>query len=263
MISMQASRLYPISDPLNVQAHQLWAACALYQATGQSRYWAMTATLYANMDSDAGGRRLYWPLANYDNPLWYGLMCMAQSGQTYNGLEADAGLNIRANGEQTIEEVIASASPAKASRLDVLNQLWANLLSVWVEYGERDPIKCAPLLRIMSLVSTLIFLAYPTLRLIHFQVYSYYKTQHNPALGTKNRQGAPSLCARCPCTIHVDVLLHGKSHNEAASVVVISDCHTLSFSRKLIYLRAGTTHQGCTFWDAILMFLGRHPSKQP
>lgn len=127
-----------------MQAHQLWAACALYQATGQTRYWAMTKALYLNMGEDAGGRRLYWPIANYDNPLWYGLMCMAQSSATYNGLEQNVNIDLRGLGNQTTEELILATKPEDASRLDVTQQLWANLLSAWVEYGERAPVQCAP-----------------------------------------------------------------------------------------------------------------------
>ena len=146
--AVQASQLYPISSANNVQAHQLWAACALYQTTGQTRYWAMTKALYQNMGEDAGGRRLYWPIANYDNPLWYGLMCVAQSSATYNGLEQNVNVDLRGLGNMTTEEVIKNAMPEEASRLDATQQLWGNLLSAWLDYGERAPVQCAPGLRL-------------------------------------------------------------------------------------------------------------------
>jgi hypothetical protein len=95
------------------------------------------------MDTDAGGRRLYWPLANYDNPVWYGIMCMAQSSRTYNGIEIASDINVKNTGNRTLEELIATRKPAEGSRLDATNQLWANLVSAWVEYGERAPVLCA------------------------------------------------------------------------------------------------------------------------
>ena len=72
---MQASQLYPISSPFNVQAHQLWAACTLFQATGKAGYASLMTALYRNMARAAGGSRLYWPLPNYDNPVRPLLFC--------------------------------------------------------------------------------------------------------------------------------------------------------------------------------------------
>ena len=142
---MQASQLYPLSAAANTQAHQLWAACTLYQATGQSRFWAMTTALYANAGFPAGGNRLFWPVANYDNPLWFGVMCMAQSGRSFTGLEFDAGLELEADDGRTPEEILAATAPAPASRLDALNQLWSQLLAMWVGYGSgTSPVTCGP-----------------------------------------------------------------------------------------------------------------------
>jgi hypothetical protein len=157
-LTVQASRLYPISSGRNVHAHQLWAACALYQATKQARYWSMTTELYANMDADDGGRRLYWPLVNYDNPVWYGIMCMAQSGRTYNGLEVDLDINVKNTGNKTLEELIVSKKPSEGSRLDATNQLWAHLVSAWLEYGERAPVQCALVISCIASPELLTFL---------------------------------------------------------------------------------------------------------
>jgi hypothetical protein len=74
---------------------------------------------------------------------WWGIMCLAQSAPTYNGLEGDADLRLRATGDTSVDEIVAAAAPAAGSRADAANQLWANLVSAWVEYGERDPITCA------------------------------------------------------------------------------------------------------------------------
>lgn len=67
--SVQASQIYPISSRFNVQAHQLWAACTLFQATGEAQFSTLMIALYRNMDREAGGKRIYWPIPNYDNPV--------------------------------------------------------------------------------------------------------------------------------------------------------------------------------------------------
>jgi hypothetical protein len=171
----------------------------------QARYSALMTALYGNMNTDDGGQRLYWPLANYDNPVcpwhhcsplvlerllrrlrvafcmlsrlptsiqaggqyakqaedasamllqvWWGLMCMAQSATSFNGLESAAGLDIRSTGGRSVAEIIATSPPAKGSRADAAAQLWGNLVAAWVEYGERGPVRCALLVVIAALVA--------------------------------------------------------------------------------------------------------------
>jgi hypothetical protein len=70
-------------------------------------------------------------------------MCMAQSGKTYNGLEADIDLDLTGVTGADLEKLILTQPPSKGSRLDALNQLWANLISIWI--SEKGPVLYGPL----------------------------------------------------------------------------------------------------------------------
>lgn len=71
---MQIGRLYPSYEPLDPSKHQFLAACSLYQATGEARYWKETQT-YQQLSQNRQG----WPVLNFDNPYWQGLLCVARS----------------------------------------------------------------------------------------------------------------------------------------------------------------------------------------
>lgn len=86
--------MYGTRKAESVFAHQLWAACSLYQVTEEKRYWTMTEEIYRNLvvitkPSEQAQRitNMYFPVANYDNPIFYGLMCMAQSAPEATGLD--------------------------------------------------------------------------------------------------------------------------------------------------------------------------------
>jgi hypothetical protein len=46
MNNMQVSSMYGIGKAEWVYAHQLWAACTLYQATNKTVYWKSTEDIY-------------------------------------------------------------------------------------------------------------------------------------------------------------------------------------------------------------------------
>ena len=39
--------MYGLAESENLYAHQLWAACTLYQATGKATHWKTTESIYA------------------------------------------------------------------------------------------------------------------------------------------------------------------------------------------------------------------------
>lgn len=86
--------MYGSQDAESVFAHQLWAACSLFQVTRDRKYWKMTEDIYKNWivisnDKQKDDRlsNMYFPVANYDNPIFYGLLCMAQSSPDATGLQ--------------------------------------------------------------------------------------------------------------------------------------------------------------------------------
>lgn len=144
---MQASDLYPISDPEYVFAHQFWASCTLFQLTQEEAFWNQTEALYLRWinNGEEGIDRLFFPVANFDNPVFYGLLCMAQSAPSATGFETLSGLEAAALADQ--ETLLLTQPPLNATRLDAVNQLWNNFVSVWLGAieGENSVVACAPL----------------------------------------------------------------------------------------------------------------------
>jgi hypothetical protein len=96
-ILVQASQLYPSIDDFNVRSHQLWAACTMWQATGLEAYWNETETIYktfirpeidpkTNKLPPGIRTQLYDPVANFYNPVWWAMICIAQSAPEYSGI---------------------------------------------------------------------------------------------------------------------------------------------------------------------------------
>jgi hypothetical protein len=148
---MQASRLFGIEKAEYVYAHQLWAACALYQATGDPKHWSTTQQIYekwinplqeagTKVDSSTSIDRLFWPVPNYDNPVFFALMCMAQSSPSATGIETKAELELNKLKGPQADDLLLSQPPLPGTRLEVLSQLWKNLVAKWVAVEE--PIRC-------------------------------------------------------------------------------------------------------------------------
>jgi hypothetical protein len=137
---MQVSQLYGIDSPVFVYAHQLWAACSMYQATGKLVYWNTVMDIYTKWQKQTvvGIGQLYQPVPNYDNPLYYGLMCMAQSSPSATGIEGKFDVELKGLNQ----EDLLSQPPVSGTRLEVLEQLWKTLVSQWIN-GTTLAIGCA------------------------------------------------------------------------------------------------------------------------
>lgn len=140
----QVSEIYGIETAADVYAHQLWAACALYQATGKQSYWRDTLRLYTNWINKPNGgiSRLFFPVPNFDNPAYYGVMCMAQSSPTATGIEGKAALDVSALADDQRASLLLSQEPEPGTRLEVLAELWTQFVSKWIDVD--GPITCAP-----------------------------------------------------------------------------------------------------------------------
>ena len=147
-LSLQASYLYGIDNSTWVYAHQIWAACTLYQATNKRAHWQTTEALYKRWirteeKSESGERQLegigalYFPVANYNNPVFFALLCMAQSAPIASGiatkseLRFDVGAGDR-NASQNAYDLFLTQLPLPATRLDVVDQIWTNFVSPWI-----------------------------------------------------------------------------------------------------------------------------------
>jgi hypothetical protein len=87
--------------------------------------------------------RLYFPVANFDNPTFFGLVCMAQSAPSATGLETKANLDLEFRNGATVEDLLISQGPLPGTRLETLGQLWANFVQSWVAGVEfkNSPVK--------------------------------------------------------------------------------------------------------------------------
>lgn len=72
---MQIGTLYPSYQKDKPAQHQFYAACAIYQATADTTYLDMALQLRVDSVEREG-----WPVINWDNPYWLGIMCIAHSG---------------------------------------------------------------------------------------------------------------------------------------------------------------------------------------
>jgi hypothetical protein len=137
---VQVSRIYGIIDPVFVYAHQLWAACAMYQATGNEAHWNTTIDIYTKWAKNTLPKadRFYYPVPNYDNPFYYGLMCMAQSSPSATGIEGKFDVELKG----LDKEELLTQPPELGTRLEVLDQLWRIFVSKWI--GGTKDIACAP-----------------------------------------------------------------------------------------------------------------------
>lgn len=153
---LQASQLYPLDEdvPPQVYGHQLWAACALYQATGEEEYWNDTLAIYTryfNALAPVDRSPLFNPSANYRNPLWYGLLCMAQSAPDASNIaddplvavpehvdpsaESEANETAAGWGEgqrDNYRRYLRAQLPATGTRMDVMRQLSNNFVNPWL-----------------------------------------------------------------------------------------------------------------------------------
>lgn len=71
---MQIGKLYPSYERKNPAKHQFVAACSLYQNTNDIAYYNEAKQFQAL----AKGRQ-NWPVLNWDNPYWLGMLCLARS----------------------------------------------------------------------------------------------------------------------------------------------------------------------------------------
>ena len=178
--AVQASQLYPLDkdSPLQVRSHQLFAACALFQATGELRYWNDTLTLYDlyfdALDQDLLDSPLYNPSANYRNPQWYALLCMAQSAPDASNIADDPLLAVpehvdpsaesagnetaagwRAGQRAQYRQYLAAQLPETGTRMEVMRQISNNFVYPWLtlesqgsdgDFAQNDRLRCAPVL---------------------------------------------------------------------------------------------------------------------
>jgi hypothetical protein len=100
-------KLYPSYDPNNASQHRFWAACVLWQATNDMQWWDLAMAERVRVES-----RLQRPISNWDNTMWLGTMCMAQS------------------------------APDAATRDEASTQLWDGFVEAWT-FADADPILCA------------------------------------------------------------------------------------------------------------------------
>lgn len=123
---LQIGSLYPSYELRQPAKHRFVAACALYQATGDITYYNQ-AKNYQEIAKD----RQYWPVLNFDNPYWLGLLCIARS------------------------------APTAKERTDARDTLYKQLLQDWFESktykgtGKKPLIKCAPAPPALGLCSVL------------------------------------------------------------------------------------------------------------
>lgn len=153
---LQASQLYPLDEgtPLQVFSHQLWAACALFQATGDEEYWQDTLAIYAryfDAVKPVDGSPLFNPSANYRNPQWYALLCMAQSSPDASKIADDPLIavpeHVDPSAESEANETAAGWAagqradyrrylraqlPATGTRMEVMRQLSNNFVNPWL-----------------------------------------------------------------------------------------------------------------------------------
>ena len=145
---LQVSQVYPSNDDFHVRSHQLWAACTLWQATQLEEYWNETETIYKTyirpeLDPKtkkvpAGIRtQLYDPVANYYNPIWWALMCIAQSAPEYSGIVDNpnliiprklATLNSTDPERQKLLDDLEDQEFARATRAEARDQIWQQMV---------------------------------------------------------------------------------------------------------------------------------------
>eukprot|EP00892_Ulva_mutabilis_P009409 jgi/Ulvmu1/6840/UM031_0045.1 len=159
-----ASQLYPLDEDndLQVFSHQLWAACSLYQATGSARYWNDTLEIYDRyfdaLDSELIGSPLYTPAANYRNPQWYGLLCMAQSSPEASNIAEDPLLAVpehvnpaaevevnetaagwRSGQREQYRQYLNAQLPETGTRMEVMRQISNNFIYPWLTLQSQAP----------------------------------------------------------------------------------------------------------------------------
>lgn len=106
--SVQVGKLYPSYDPHSPSQHRFWASCLMWQATDDVQYWNQAMTERVRVES-----RLDRAISNWDNVMWLGEMCMAQSARDPKTRDA------------------------------AMNRLWDGFVEPWV-FADADPIMCAP-----------------------------------------------------------------------------------------------------------------------
>lgn len=146
---MQASQIYPNNDDSYVRSHQLWAACTLFQATEDEEYWNDAETIYTTfirpeLDEDneppAEFRpyQLFDPVANYYNPLWWAMLCMAQSAPQYTGLEEEANLlvprQVAGGNDDQFIAFLLDQEFKRATRGEATQQIWQQFVLPWITY---------------------------------------------------------------------------------------------------------------------------------
>lgn len=171
---LQASQIYPTTTDSYVRSHQLWAACTLFQATGEDKYWEDATTIYTTfiqperddaeeLPTEMEPYQLFDPVANFYNPVWWGMLCMAQSAPEYSGLEEEANLLVprQVAGGAEDDEFIAfllDQEFKRATRGEAAQQIWKQFVLPWITFDgalkENTPqnvrITCAAFLTICS-----------------------------------------------------------------------------------------------------------------
>lgn len=135
-----------------MRSHQLWAACTLWQATGLEKYWNETETIYKTFirpEIDPVTKKLpvgirtqlFDPVANFYNPVWWGLMCIAQSSPEYSGIVEDPTLvlprqlaNVTAEDRDDILDALADQDFGRATRAEAREQIWQQFVLPWITY---------------------------------------------------------------------------------------------------------------------------------
>jgi hypothetical protein len=138
--AVQASVVYPISEEFQVHSHQFWAACALWQATQNEDHFKTARELYKEKIRVPEGviTQLYDPVANYINPTWYGMLCMAQSAPKFSGLEEEATLNVgnsTENPEDFADEIFKQPFQ-NGTRGEAMQQIWKQFVYPWISYEQ-------------------------------------------------------------------------------------------------------------------------------
>lgn len=140
-----------------MHSNQFWAACTLWQATENTKWFQMAEAIYKTKirvaDPLKNPTQLYDPVANYVNPTWWGMLCMAQSAPKYSGLEDEATLSVGPpgadvrNNDQYIDFLLTQPFQ-NGTRGEAMQQIWEQFVYPWITYQadnepEKRRVKCA------------------------------------------------------------------------------------------------------------------------
>ena len=183
---MQASQLYPLDEveegegDFQVFSHQLWAACTLFQATNDMKYWNDTLEIYSryfNAIDSVDGSPLFTPAANYRHPQWFAMLCMAQSAPEASNIAEDPLLAVPEHVDPTAEsptnetaagwrggqrdqyrQYLRAQLPEIGTRMEVTRQIGNNFVFPWLtlesesdksepknpQFDKNERLRCGP-----------------------------------------------------------------------------------------------------------------------